>query len=105
MAKVLEQSRLDAQIVAKELKSLSCTPAYPTPLLTLRTRKNLIVCDVHGNMHVSAAPPISSESPFDIPDPEEIKKMFPPPTHRQFLILPLDRSSESKDSRAPNALY
>ena len=50
IAKDLEQSRLEAEVAAKELKSLSCTPANPTPLLTLGTRRNLIVCDVHGNM-------------------------------------------------------
>ncbi len=77
MAKVLEQSRLEAEVAAKELKSFSCTPVNPTPFLTLGTRRNRILCDVHGNTHVSAAPPISSESPFEIPDPEEIKKMFP----------------------------
>jgi hypothetical protein len=41
MAKVLEQSRFEAEIAAKELKTLSSTPA--------------IVCDVHGNMHASSA--------------------------------------------------
>jgi hypothetical protein len=100
----LEQSRLEAEVAAKELKSLSCTPANPTPLLTLGPRRNLIVCDVHGNMHVSASPPISSERLFDVPHPEEVMKMFPPSKRRQFLTPPLDCSSESKDSRAPDAL-
>ena len=31
-------------------------------------------------------------------------KMFPPSKSHQFLTPPLDRSSESKDSRAPDAL-
>ncbi len=96
IAKVLEQSRLEAEIAAKELKSLSCTPANPTPLLTLGTRRNLIVCDVHGNMHVSSSPPISSERLCDVPHPEEMQRMFPPFKRRQFLASPLDRSSESK---------
>jgi hypothetical protein len=103
MAKVLEQSRLEAEIAAKELQSLSCTPANPTPLLTLGTR-NLIVCDVHGNMHVSAAPPVPSQRPSFLPSSEEIMAMYPPPKHRHFLSCPPDRSSESKDSRAPDAL-
>ena len=103
MAKVLEQSRLEAEVAAKELKSLSCTPDNPTPLLTLGARRNLIVCDVHGNMHVSASPPISSERFLDVPHPEDVVKMFPPSKSR-LLAPPLDRSSESKDSRAPDAL-
>jgi hypothetical protein len=32
MAKVLEQSRLEAEIAAKELQSLSCTPTNPIAL-------------------------------------------------------------------------
>ena len=87
MAKVLEQSRLEAEVAAKELKSLSCTPDNPTPLLTLGARRNLIVCDVHGNMHVSASPPISSERFLDVPHPEDVMKMFPPSKSRQFLTL------------------
>ncbi len=68
MAKVLEQSRLEAEIAAKELKSLSCTPANPTPLL--------VVCDAHGNMHTSAAHPVSSQRLPFLPDSEEIRAMF-----------------------------
>ncbi len=60
--------------------------------------------DVHGNMHVSAAPPVSSQRPSFLPDSEELRAMFVPPKYRHFLSRPLDRSSESKDSRAPDAL-
>jgi hypothetical protein len=103
MTKVLEQSRLEAEIAAKELKTLSCTPADPTPLLILGSR-SLVVCDVHGNMHASAAPLVSSQRPPFLPDSEELRAMFAPPKHRHVLSRPLDRSSESKDSRAPDAL-
>jgi hypothetical protein len=62
------------------------------------------VCDVHGNMHASAAPPVPSQRPSFLPSSEEIMAMYSPPKHRHFLSRPLDRSSESKDSRAPDAL-
>jgi hypothetical protein len=104
MAKVLEQSRLEAELRLKGLKTLSSTPANPTPLLVLGS-KNLVVCDVQGNMHTSAAPPVSSQRLPFLPDSEEIRAMFPLPKHRHFLSRPPDRRpSESKDSRVSDAL-
>ena len=64
MAKVLEQSRLEAEVAAKELKSLSCTPGNPTPLLPLQ-RRGLVVCDVHGNMNISSSSRISLATPIE----------------------------------------
>jgi hypothetical protein len=43
MAKVLEQSRLEAEVAAKELKSLSCTPANPTPS-SLLGQEGILLC-------------------------------------------------------------
>ncbi len=54
LAKVLEQSRLEAERGAKELQALSSRPTVPTPLLVLG-KQNLFVSDVFGNVHVPAS--------------------------------------------------
>jgi len=104
MAKVLEQSRLEAEVAAKELKSLSCTPGNPTPLLPLQ-RRGLVVCDVHGNMNISSSSRISLATP--IAQAIAIEKLAEEHRKKKSHSLhfsPLDRSSESKDSRTPDAL-
>jgi hypothetical protein len=63
LAKVLEQSRLEAERGAKELQALSSKPIVPTPLLILG-KQNLFVSDKHGNVHVPASR-ASYEIPFD----------------------------------------
>jgi hypothetical protein len=65
LAAVLEQSRLEAERVAKELKALSSRPVVSTPLFVLG-KQNLFVSDKHGNVHGSAS---AVPCPFHPNDP------------------------------------
>ncbi len=65
LAKVLDQSRLEAVRGAKELQALPSKPIVPTPLLVLGIQ-NLFVSDKHGNVHVAAP---AAPCPFHPNDP------------------------------------
>ncbi len=75
LAKVLEQSRLEAERGARVLQALTSKPIAPTPPLVLG-KQNLFVSDVFGNLNVS-----SSAAPSSFFDPffasEESKKELP----------------------------
>jgi hypothetical protein len=105
VAKVLEQSRLEAGIAAKELKSLPSTPAVPTPLNFLGSR-GLVICDAYGNLNISSSSSISLATPISqaISLGKGVNERSKNKSHHHFLPRSLDRSSESKDSRAPDAL-
>ncbi len=63
MAKALEESRLASERQARKLKTLSSTPAAPTPLHTLG-RTGLVICDVFGNLNISSSSNISLAIPI-----------------------------------------
>jgi hypothetical protein len=104
MAKVLEQSRLEAEIAAKELQSLSCTPANTLPFSPLGRGILLCVMCMVTCIPLLLPQSLPSQRLSFLPDSEKIRAMFPPPKHRHFLSRPPDRPSESKDSRVPDAL-
>ena len=104
MAKALEESRLASERQARKPKTLSSTPAVPTPLHTLE-RRGLVICDVFGNMNISSSSNISLATP--ISQAIALEKAAEGQSKKKSHSLhssPLDLSSESKDSGAHHAL-
>jgi hypothetical protein len=104
MVKALEESRLASEHQARKLKALSSTPAVPTPLHTLGHR-GLVICDAYDNLNISSSLSISSATPISqaIALEKAAEGRSKKKSHRLH-SFPLDRLSESKDSRAHHAL-